>query len=130
MIKAKQLGSYVNRAYRMMKRVYIEQGFFASGSIGMEDIYTIHSDKEKAEIIVDGLLDSGRVQIRRGCHALAFELTVEERYKLIKEHNLLEKWSENGSIFAVNENHGEIFSVIREVRENMTTNIATLEKVC
>lgn len=116
MIQAKELGTYVNRAYRLMKRVYIEQGYFASGSIGMEEIYSIHPDKEKAEIIVDELLDSGKVQIRKGCQALAFELTAEERLKLIKEHDLIQKW-EKASLFAVMEDYGEVFSVLREVKQ-------------
>ncbi|MFD1608528.1 hypothetical protein [Oceanobacillus luteolus] len=115
MIKAKQLRTYVNRAYKLMKQVYIEQGYFASGSIGMEEIYSIHADKEKAEIIVDELLESGRVQIRKGCQALAFELIPEERLALIKEHNLIESW-QHASIFAITENHGEIFTVLREVK--------------
>ena len=116
-IQAKQLNTYVNRAYKLMKRVYIERGFFASGSIGMEEIYSIHPDKEKAEIIVDELLDSGLVQIRKNCQALAFELIPEERLALIREHNLIEAW-EDASFFAVMEDHGEVFAVLREVKEN------------
>lgn len=116
MIKAKQLRTYVNRAYKLMKQVYIEQGYFASGSIGMEEIYSIHADKEKAEIIVDELLDSGLVQIRKECHALAFELVAEERLHLIREHNLIEEW-QHASLFAVMEDHGEVFSVLREIKE-------------
>ncbi|GLO68480.1 hypothetical protein [Oceanobacillus kimchii] len=115
MIKANLLGSYVNKAYKMMKRNYIEQGYFASGSIGMNDIFEkIHKDNEKAEIIVDQLLDSERVQIRRDCLGLAFELTAKERYQLIKEHNLSEEWEDKAPI--VNEAHGEIFAVIKEVK--------------
>jgi len=122
-IQAKQLNTYVNRAYRLMKRVYIKQGYFASGSIGMDEVYTIHSDKEKAEIIVDELLDSGLVQIREGCQALAFELIPEERLHLIREHNLMEKW-EHASVFAITEDHGEVFSVLRAVKKRKNTNLA------
>lgn len=117
MIHAKELSSYVNRAYRLMKRVYVERGYFASGSIGVEDLCSIHQDPEKIEIIIDGLLESGKVQIRKEFHALAFELTVEERLKLIKEHDLVEEWEDNLFGLAASDYNGEIFKVVQAVKE-------------
>lgn len=118
MTNVKKYSSYVTKTYKYMKRVYIEQGYFNSGSIDMNDIYqNIHPNKEIAEIIVDQLLESGNVQIRRNCLGLAFELVEEERAKLIRSHDLCEKWSESEMTSSLTEDYGEIYFITKKVKK-------------
>lgn len=91
---------------------YINEGYKYSGSIQKEDIFKLGCRESELK----ELLEKGVVK-RRDCIAESYELTMMERYCLIKDNDVLEKWDKHGGVnFRLNNGYyGEFHRVLREV---------------
>jgi len=75
------------KLYEIFKNEYINNGYMYSGSIEYSYIKELGFLKES----ITELLESGLIE-KRNCEAYSYELTKEERKKLIQENNLGVIW--------------------------------------
>lgn len=97
------------KLYECMKENYINYGYMYGGCISYnEDIVNEMNvtTKEFNELIKNNL-----VQLRN-CDSYAYELTKDERTKLILNNKLHKVWEEKAPYFYPNSKHGEVFHVL------------------
>lgn len=109
------LSTQAEKLLNAMRKEYVDVGYMYSGCIGSNQAGRTLDTSEPDIIynIIFELIDNGFVQ-KRGCDAIAFELTKEERKKLIIDNNLSIKWEEKASYCYPNDpKYGEISKVLR-----------------
>lgn len=98
--------------YQMFLDEYVEDGYIYSGSIPANH-YAFYGNRANYERLWE-LEKEGKI-VRRECEAVAFQLPVEKRLELIREHNLDVEWQKKAPFFYPNGPKGEVTEVKKEV---------------